>query len=252
MILATVSISMLTGENGIINNAQKAKSQTAHSGIYEKMKLEVANYSIDKNLNQTDKTLTDYLIEKGILTEIEEGKWQIDVEELMDSKQSYGKGTATETEKKDVYMLEENMETGYVLNKKVASLLGILVGIGNPIPSLPSWPTEPFSTEAVTKSTTYIVKYYGETGDEVELGDLVDGFDVSKGDYGWQIENGEVVFKTKPGDAETGNRTYTEEDYNNGDCRFTSDGSKFRIFADEYVYLYNSSGELISSEPWSK
>ena len=39
LILAGISIAMLTGENGILGNAQKAKSQNAYHGAEEQMKL---------------------------------------------------------------------------------------------------------------------------------------------------------------------------------------------------------------------
>ena len=116
------------------------------------------NYSIEKSTKQTTKTLPEYLVAKGILINIEEGKWQIDVEKLMESKQSVGKGDAT-SELKDVYMFEKSSGTGYILNKKIANMEI----------------TPPSTPSTSSGSTTYIVKYYGEKGTEERLGNIVDG-----------------------------------------------------------------------------
>lgn len=48
LILAGISISMLTGQNGILNRAQEAKSKTENSGMIEKIKIAV----IESQMNQ--------------------------------------------------------------------------------------------------------------------------------------------------------------------------------------------------------
>ena len=48
LILAGTSISMLTGENGIINQAQTAQIENNHSSVFEAMQLEVQSFKTNK------------------------------------------------------------------------------------------------------------------------------------------------------------------------------------------------------------
>ena len=48
LILASVSIAMLTGENGILIQAKKAKEETKIASEKEGLLLSVTNYQIDK------------------------------------------------------------------------------------------------------------------------------------------------------------------------------------------------------------
>ena len=105
-------------------------------------------------------TLVGYLQSKGIIgDEIGEGsgKYQINVETLTGKTQKYGNGTATESEKNDVYMLEKvDTSTGNLINKKVASIT-------------------PIKIAATTNSTVkYKIIYYGMTSETLDLGDLID------------------------------------------------------------------------------
>ena len=47
LILAGVSIAMLTGENGILNQANKAKTETDYKGAEEKVKLAIMGARAD-------------------------------------------------------------------------------------------------------------------------------------------------------------------------------------------------------------
>ena len=49
LILASISIAMLTGENGILNQAKKAKEETNQGEEIEKIKIAVMGSSIDEN-----------------------------------------------------------------------------------------------------------------------------------------------------------------------------------------------------------
>ena len=54
LILAGISISMLTGQNGILNRAQEAKEKTQLAGIKEKLQMEImSSYGIDGNIDIT-------------------------------------------------------------------------------------------------------------------------------------------------------------------------------------------------------
>ena len=158
LILAGVSISMLTGENGILSRSTQASQETVHANVYEQLQLKVADYFVEKNLgNTTEETLIEYLREEPnpiLEAELGEGsgKYQINVKNLLGTEQKYGKGTATGSDTstyKDVYMLErveteepEDPESGSILNTKVAS-------------------TKPIKIAESKQTINYTVKYYG-------------------------------------------------------------------------------------------
>lgn len=129
LILAGISLATLTGDNGVLKQATNASIKTEHASVLEHLQLEVSSYVIDKNTNVNSITLIEYLQSRGIIgDEIGEGseKYQINVETLTGKTQKYGNGTATESEKNDVYMLEKvDTSTGNLINKKVASIAPI-------------------------------------------------------------------------------------------------------------------------------
>ncbi len=59
LILAGVSIAMLTGENGILTKATNTKEDTQKVGTKEKLELAVAGYQIEKNTGNID--MVEYL-----------------------------------------------------------------------------------------------------------------------------------------------------------------------------------------------
>ena len=124
LILAGISISMLSGDNSILQRVTDAKTKTIHANVLEQMQLEVSAYTVDKTSGNTTVTLIDFLKEKSIISEIagKEGKWQINVEKLLGSNQNMGNGIATKDKKEDVYLLEEHpTSTGSINNAKVAT-----------------------------------------------------------------------------------------------------------------------------------
>ena len=67
LILAGVSIAMLTGSNGILTQANEAKTQTANAEAAERINMELnALYSevLDKNLSTFDTTATTGHVDK--------------------------------------------------------------------------------------------------------------------------------------------------------------------------------------------
>ena len=44
LILAGISIQMLTGDNGILNRTTEARSETIHANVYEQLKFEELAY----------------------------------------------------------------------------------------------------------------------------------------------------------------------------------------------------------------
>jgi len=153
LILAGNSITMLSGNNSILNRADEASKGTIHANVYEHLQLKSAEYYIGKNTGEvTEGTLIEYLqsgskrIISEELGEEGSGKYQILVENLLRTTQKYGKGTASgsdESTYQDVYILEKvETSTGSIENLKVASTTPIKLAVNN-------------------QATNYLVKYYG-------------------------------------------------------------------------------------------
>lgn len=130
LILAGVSIAMLTGENGILSQANKSKIEQSHGAIKEALSLAYNEYQIEINTASTvkvasketvtikgeeekaesgiTKTFLQFLEDKGY---IRDGSTDVlNVETLTGSKQVLGNGTNT-----DIYKIEE--ENGkYIVN----------------------------------------------------------------------------------------------------------------------------------------
>ena len=159
LILAGISLATLTGDNGVLKQATNASIKTEHASVLEHLQLEVSSYVIDKNTNVNSITLIEYLQSRGIIgDEIGEGseKYQINVETLTGKTQKYGNGTATESEKNDVYMLEKvDTSTGNLINKKVAS-------------------TTPIKLATTNDKATYKIIYYGKASEIVGVGNIDD------------------------------------------------------------------------------
>ena len=91
LILAGVSIAMLTGQSGILSQAQNAKKETMESEDIEKIRLAITEAQIEKNGYQelTSDNLGSILIEDGtkaIVSDNEDGTKKI---LFLDSKKQY-------------------------------------------------------------------------------------------------------------------------------------------------------------------
>ena len=161
LILAGVSITMITGNNSILKQATSASRETTHANVYEQLQLKAAEYYLGKNSGDvTEGTLIAYLQSGSKPTISEElgegsGKYQIYVENLLGTTPIYGKGTASGSDTstyKDVYILEkvESPEGASINNTKIASTKPIRIAA---------------NSQASGQSINYTVKYYGtETG----------------------------------------------------------------------------------------
>ncbi len=129
LILAGVSIAMLTGQNGILTQANNAKVEQSHGAVREGIALAYNEYQIEINTASNTKlastetvqiqgkeekalasysSFLDFLNSKGY---IKEGTTDVlDVEALTGSRQALGNGTDT-----DVYKIEEQ-DSNYVVN----------------------------------------------------------------------------------------------------------------------------------------
>ena len=68
LILAGVSIAMLTGENGILNQANKAKTETAYKGAEEKVKLAIMGARADDGQMTVEELTREIGYQGGTLT----------------------------------------------------------------------------------------------------------------------------------------------------------------------------------------
>lgn len=162
LILAGISINMLTGDNNIINKAQEAAEATVHASILESLQLQQTDYYIDKTTGDTTLDFIGYLQAKSIIgEEVEEGKWQINVKELMGTEQTIGNGDYL-TDGTDVYMLEtEDVSTGSLLNVKIASTVPLKIA----------------STTANGNTSKYKIVYYGKDGNaKTVVGSIEDSY----------------------------------------------------------------------------
>lgn len=135
LILAGVSIATLMGDNGILTNASRAKTEDAHASVREAISLAYSEYIMELEIDRTGDitkiastqnvkikgienhtlalgeetgTFKDFLTQKGYI----DANGVINVEKLVGSNLSIGKGNATD--KKDVYIFEET-EDSYIL-----------------------------------------------------------------------------------------------------------------------------------------
>ena len=99
LILAGISISMLSGDNSILQQTTTAKTRTIHVNVLEQMQLEAPAYTVDKTTGKYSNSLIDYLKSKSIISDIsgEEDMWLINVTTLLGSNptdgQTYAIGT---------------------------------------------------------------------------------------------------------------------------------------------------------------
>lgn len=66
LILAAVSIATLTGQNGILTQANNAKTESDIAGVKEQAQLDIANWTAEKLKNGEDATLNDAIVKSII------------------------------------------------------------------------------------------------------------------------------------------------------------------------------------------
>ena len=76
---------MVVGNNGVLDKAKQAKLKTSHAQISELFQLECTGYQMEKEAGDTNIELPEYLLEKGIISEIEgeEYSWKINKNNLL-------------------------------------------------------------------------------------------------------------------------------------------------------------------------
>ena len=181
LILAGVSIAMLTGENGILTQANKSKIEQSHGAVREGISLAYNEYQIEINTASNGKiaskeivtikgeeekaksgiteTFLQFLDDKGY---IRDGTTDVlNVEALTGSKQALGNGTNT-----DIYKIEE--ENGkYIVNYYDDK--GTTEQIWSIISNTTNTETGDLTLEPDTGKEALILVYNVSAGDEIEL-----------------------------------------------------------------------------------
>ena len=98
LILAGVSISMLTGENGIITQASKATIENCHATVKDAISLAYNEYQTELKTSEKQNNFFDFLIEKNYIKE----DGTIIAKELTGDTLKLGNGT----DEKDVYKIK--------------------------------------------------------------------------------------------------------------------------------------------------
>ena len=107
---------MLSGDNGILNQASKAKLHQEYSSVVEGMKLAVNEYVTEKETKETDLGFIDWLKseERGYINNDNE----IQIKALLGQELSTGRGSG----QNDVYKLEEVNEIAKLASINIATI----------------------------------------------------------------------------------------------------------------------------------
>ena len=156
LILAGVTIATLTGDNGIITQANKTRVEQSHATVKEATTLAYNEHQIEmETVENTTTNFLDYLIGKGYVdatTKI------VDEEKLIGTKQALGNGKGDN----DVYKVEQE-KGGYILKYYENSTEKTIL-----------WQAETFSDEEIF--------VYDETEEGIEIV----GLDFSKLEYEYE------------------------------------------------------------------
>lgn len=85
LILAGISIAMLTGENGILTQAQKAKEETEKASVIEQAKTDILEIQIEGNIILTKTQLKDVLSKY-----FEPMPEEVSIDDILTTKEDYG------------------------------------------------------------------------------------------------------------------------------------------------------------------
>ena len=114
LILASVSIAMLTGDNGILTRAGDAKIETALGAVKEQIGL----YQIEKKMNKQEVTAESLLAEGKVSRTVQAGEadkyymYYALKEKSFEGMQELGKGNIASL--KDVFLIDDNLNVKYI------------------------------------------------------------------------------------------------------------------------------------------
>ena len=114
LILASVSIAMLTGDNGILTKAGDAKIETALGTVKEQVRL----YQIEKKMNEQEVTAESLLAEGKVSRTVQAGEdnqyymYYALKDNSFEGMQGLGKGNIASL--KDVFLIDDNLNIKYI------------------------------------------------------------------------------------------------------------------------------------------
>ena len=111
LILASVSIAMLTGDNGILTRAGDAKIETALGAVKEQVRL----YQIEKKMNEQEVTAESLLAEGKVSRTVQADKYYMYYalkDNSFEGMQGLGKGNIASL--KDVFLIDDNLNIKYI------------------------------------------------------------------------------------------------------------------------------------------
>ncbi len=255
LILAGVSISMLTGENGIVTQAQKASVKNDNGTVLEALRLKLSQY-LSENKGTYTKDKLELLRDDEIIDENN----IINVLNLVEQKLKTGNGSNN----KDVYVIEDN-HLYYYDNKGNKTDLGDL---GNTEETIPE--TDPDFFEITDDGTISIkdkLSYYTDDGvtggilpyKYIKIPSEINGIKVTHiadymfSGYSWGFKNIETIIIPE-GVTTIGARAFCYcEGLKNIEIPFSvvsiGEEAFLNCFELKTITIYNDEG-TISGEPW--
>ena len=149
LILVGVTITMLTGENGILNQATKSTIETYHGTVKEQIILGADEYFTAKNVDGYKEDVIKYLLNEKSYTEVVDDYYRVKVEKVASTIKT-GKGK-TKAEG-DIYVIEkENTTTAQ--NTKIASTVTSDIKVA----------------DTTVGNTKYVLRYYEKENKSKDL-----------------------------------------------------------------------------------
>lgn len=155
LILAGVTITMLTGENGILNQSQKSTIETYHGIVKDQVILGVNQYHVDKNTTGVSEDVVAYLLSNDYVKKVADLEYyRVNVETIAKNIKT-GKGATKE--EGDIYVIEE-YESSIANSVKVASTSKADVQSSTKV-----------ADESAESTKQYVLRYYDKSGNTKDL-----------------------------------------------------------------------------------
>ena len=155
LILAGVTIAMLTGENGILNQSQKATIETYHGTVKDQVILGVNQYHVDKNTTGFSEDVVAYLVSKGYAKQVTgQEYYRVSVETVAKNIKT-GKGATKDDG--DIYVIEE-YKSSSANSVRIASTSKADVQSNIKV-----------ADESAGSTKQYVLRYYDKSGNTKDL-----------------------------------------------------------------------------------
>ena len=155
LILVGVTITMLTGENGILNQSQKATIETYHGTVKDQVILGVNQYHVDKNTTGVSEDVVAYLVSKGYAKQVTgQEYYRVSVETVAKNIKT-GKGATKDDG--DIYVIEE-YKSSSANSVRIASTSKADVQSNIKV-----------ADESAGGTKQYVLRYYDKSGNTKDL-----------------------------------------------------------------------------------